>query len=172
MRTLLSPHICCNNDTSAVSLLSAPLRGICFLALIVLKFLLPNPSLCARCTVRPNKPKRHSWSRERFTAGPCKKTGGLCPPNPKLSEGFQLSILKARWGRGVVSGCKLPGAGIPCSCRRPRRSGHDVPVNLQQHTCDSLFYNFLSLYERKGVTPLKVRALRMGCISGYRQRSF
>ena len=37
-----------------------------------------------------------------------------------------------------------------------------VPVNLQQDKCYSLFCNFLSLYEWKNVTLLKVRALRMG----------
>ena len=37
----------------------------------------------------------------------------------------------------------------------------NVPVNLQQDKCYSLFYNFLSLYEWKSLTPLKARALRM-----------
>ena len=39
---------------------------------------------------------------------------------------------------------------------------HNVPVNLQQDKCYSLFCNFLSLYEWKSIIPLKVRALRMG----------
>ena len=43
------------------------------------------------------------------------------------------------------------------------RSGHDVPVNLQQDKCYSLLYNILSLYEWKSVTHFKVRALRRGC---------
>ena len=42
-----------------------------------------------------------------------------------------------------------------CSC--PSMSGHDGPVNLQQNRCYSLFCNFLSLYEWKGVLPLKVK---------------
>ena len=44
----------------------------------------------------------------------------------------------------------------------------EVPVNLQQDKCYSLFCNFLSLYEWKSVTPLKVRALRMGYLVYFR----
>ena len=43
-----------------------------------------------------------------------------------------------------------------------QRSGHNVPVNLQQDKCYSLFCNFFSLHEWKSVIPLKVRAWRMG----------
>ena len=42
------------------------------------------------------------------------------------------------------------------------RSGHNVPIKLQQDDCYSLFCNFLSLCEWKSAMPLKVRALRMG----------
>ena len=40
------------------------------------------------------------WSRERFTAGPGKENGGLCPTKSPLnsSEGFGKAFLKARWG--------------------------------------------------------------------------
>ena len=66
-------------------------------------------------------------------------------------------------GEGVLVGCcKLFGVRILCSCSYPYRSGHSVPVNLQQHKYSSLFCNFLSLYDEKSVIPLKVRALRMG----------
>ena len=78
-----------------------------------------------------------------------------------FSKGFCKGSLKARWGRGVVSCCKLLGVGILCSCSCPHRSGHDAPVNLQQDTCHFLFCNFFSLNEWKSVKPLKVRALRM-----------
>ena len=83
------------------------------------------------------------------------------PKTPNSSKGFSKALLKARWGKGVVHCCKLPGAGILCSCRCPSRSGHSVPINLQQDKCYSLFCNFLSLYEWKRVIPLKVKALRM-----------
>ena len=64
---------------------------------------------------------------------------------PNSLKGFSRAFLKARWGRGVVSCCKLLGVGILCSCSCPCRSGHDVPVNLQQDKCYSPFSNFLSL---------------------------
>ena len=80
------------------------------------------------------------------------------PQNPNSLKGFSKAFLKARRGRGLVGYCTLLGVGILCSCRCPRRSGHDVPVNLQQDK----FYNYLSLCEWKSVIPLKVRALRMG----------
>ena len=35
----------------------------------------------------------------------------------------------------------------PLSCSWPCRSVHHVPINLQQDKCDSLFCNFLSLYQ-------------------------
>ena len=47
----------------------------------------------------------------------------------------------------MVGGCNLLGVGILCSCNSPCGSGHDVPVNLQEDKCYSLFCNFLSLYE-------------------------
>ena len=77
-------------------------------------------------------------------------------------KGFSKAFLKARWGRGVVGCCKPLGVGILCSRSCPHRSGHNVPVNLQQDKCYSLFCNFLPLYEWKSVIPLKVRGLRMG----------
>ena len=77
---------------------------------------------------------------------------------PNSSKGFG----KAKWGKGVVSCCELLGVGILCSCSCPRRSGHDVPVNLQQDKYYSLFCNFLSLYE----WTLKGQGLenRLSCI--------
>ena len=77
-------------------------------------------------------------------------------------------------GEGMAHCCKLC-TGILCSCICSCGAVHNVPVNLQQDKCYSLFFKFLSLYERKNVILLKVRALRMGYhiyISGYRQHSF
>ena len=60
-------------------------------------------------------------------------------------------------------GCyKLLGARILCSCNCPGRSGHDVPINLQQTNVILCSADIVSLSEWKRVIPLKVRALRMG----------
>ena len=75
-------------------------------------------------------------------------------------------------GGDVVGCCKLLGVGILCSCSYSPRSGYNVPVNLQQDKCYSLFCSFLSLYEWKSAIPLKVRALRMGCPAYFRLYSF
>ena len=80
------------------------------------------------------------------------------PKTLKSSKGFSKTFLKARWGRGLFSFCKLLGVGILCSCSYPCMSGHNVPVNLQQDKHNCLFYNFY--LRMKGL--LKVRALRMG----------
>ena len=61
----------------------------------------------------------------------------------------------------MVGCCKLLGVRIRCSCSCPDRSGHDIPINLQQDKCYSLFCNYLFLYEWKSVIPLKVRGLEM-----------
>ena len=62
----------------------------------------------------------------------------------------------------MVCCCKLLSVGILCSHICPLRSGQDVPVNLQQDKCYSLFCNFLSLYEwtLKGQSP----ETRLSCI--------
>ena len=62
----------------------------------------------------------------------------------------------------MVGCCKLLGVRIICSYRYTGRSWLDVPINLQQDKCYSLFCNFLSLCEWISVIPLNVRALRMG----------
>lgn len=67
------------------------------------------------------------WRTERFIAGPCKEIGGLCPPNIMNSTNQKCkAFLKARWERGVLSCCKLPGVEILCSCSCTQRSGHNV----------------------------------------------
>ena len=53
--------------------------------------------------------------------------------------------------------CNLLCTRILCSCNCPCRSGHNVPINLQQNNCYFLFCNFLSLCEWKSVIPLKVK---------------
>ena len=87
------------------------------------------------------------WSREGFIAGPCREMGGSCPKVLHSLKGFSKALLKARWGRDVFSCCKLLGVGILCSYSCPHGSGQNVPVNLQQDKCYSLFCNFLSQYK-------------------------
>ena len=62
----------------------------------------------------------------------------------------------------MVGWWKRLGIGILCSCSCLRRSGHNVPVNLQRDKCYSLFCNFLSLCECKRVIPLKGQRLENG----------
>ena len=58
--------------------------------------------------------------------------------------------------------CKLLAVGILCSCSCQCKSVYSAFINLRKDRCFSVFCNFLSLYERKSVVPLNVRALRMG----------
>ena len=61
-------------------------------------------SLCAQCTVRSKNTKKPVWSRERFTAGPCKETSGSCLKNPKVPKSLQQStfIGKVKERHGLV----------------------------------------------------------------------
>ena len=85
---------------------------------------------------------------------------------PEQSSGF----LYATRGEGMASCCRLLDARILCSCLF--RSGHNVPIKLQQDKCDSLLCNIFSLNEWKSVITLKVRALRMGSIYFRLQTAF
>ena len=71
----------------------------------------------------------------------------------------------------AIGCCKLLGARILRSCICPCRSSHSVPINLQDK-CYSLLWNFLHLFEWENVISLRVRALAILYISGYRQHSF
>ena len=51
----------------------------------------------------------------------------------------------------MIIWCKLHGTGILCSCSCPHKSGHYIPLNLQQGKCYSLFCSFVYLYECKCV---------------------
>ena len=105
-----------------------------------------NASLCAGHSKGKQEEYVKVWSRERFIAGPCKEIGWLMPQRTSnSSKGVSKAILKARWGRGMVDGCKCLGVGILCSCSFPHRSRHHLPANLQWNKCCSLFCNFLSL---------------------------
>ena len=71
--------------------------------------------------------------------------GGLLSQRTILPE-LKFRLFYTKRGGGVVGCCKLLGVRILCSYICPHRSGHNVPVNLQQDKCYSLFCNFLSLY--------------------------
>ena len=113
-------------------------------------------------TVRPNDTKMlESGAKKGLLQGyagrPVTHASKSCTPWRASSK----ALLKARWGRDVVSCCKLLGVGILCSCSCPHGSGQNVPVNLQDK-CYSLFCNFLSQYK----WTLKGQSLknRLSCI--------
>ena len=83
--------------------------------------------------------------------------GWLMPPKPNSLKGFSKALLKARWGRALVTCCKLLGVRILCSC--PHRSGHMFLLTSNKTNvilCSATFYLCMN-----GL--LKVRALRIGC---------
>ena len=83
------------------------------------------------------------WRREVFVAGPYKETGGSCSKTPKTPKAFQQNIIKDQVKKGCVVGfCKLLGVGILWSYSYLCGSCHNVPINLQQDKCYSLFCNF------------------------------
>ena len=89
----------------------------------------------------------------------------LAPQNAELSEGFKQSTFKRQSEGGVwlfVANFLVSESFVLTAVPEGRRSGHYVPVSLQQDKCSSRFCNFSSLYEWENVIPLKVRALRMG----------
>ena len=68
---------------------------------------------------------------------------------------------------GSMAGCyKLLGAGLLCSQGCPGRSGHNVPINLQQDKCYFLSCNFLSLCEQKSVIPIMIQSGRKSLENG------
>ena len=79
-----------------------------------------------------------------------------------LSE-LEFRLLSYKKGRGRDCLLQTSCVWILCSCFCPRMSSNDVPANVLEDKCYSLFCNFQSLYEQERVIPLKVRPLRMGC---------
>ena len=91
-----------------------------------------------------------------LSQGHAKRWVACASKAPNSCKGFSKAFLKAKRGEeDMISCCKLLGVGILCSFSCPHRSGHHVPINLQQNECYSLFCNFLSLYEwtLKGQSP-------------------
>lgn len=104
--------------------------------------LLLNASLCAWCTMLNCTKASEFGAEKRYIARPCKEMGGLCLKKLEIchksqncSKAFSKALLQARWGRGVVSCCKLFWCWILCSCSCPHRlecgQVYDVPLNLQ-----------------------------------------
>ena len=117
---------------------------------------------CAQCTVRPNSTEmlkfvagkillkghtRRSVAYTWHSPGPPPQSAPHPGKVPSSWKGFSKALLKVRWQRGMVSFSRLPGVGFLCSFICPCRSGHDIPINLQQDKCCSMFCKFLSLYE-------------------------
>ena len=103
-----------------------------------------NWGSCALRTVRPNNTDMSGvWAEKGLLQGHTRRQEAHARQTLNSLKDFRKAFLKARWQRGAVGCRKLLDAAI----FHPRRLGQDVPVNLQQNKCHSLFYNFLSLYE-------------------------
>lgn len=114
------------------------------------------------------KPKCGVWRRESLFQGQERREGPVPSKIPSLKD-FSKAFSKAKLKRGVVGCCKLLGIGILCSYSCSYRLGHNVPVNLRQDRCYSLFCSHLCEWE--SVVPLKVREQALLYISGCRQHS-
>ena len=79
----------------------------------------------------------------------------LAPKPANSLKGFSKVFLKARRRRGQVGCCTLLGVGILCA----PSSSHDVPINLQQNKCYSLFCNFLISIRMEKCYTLKGQSL-------------
>ena len=100
------------------------------------KKVLPNASLCAWCTVRPDNIEMLEFGAEKcLLQGHERRMGALGPQTPNSLKDFSKAFLKARKGRGMVGWGKLLGVGILCSWSCPYQSSLNVPVNLCWGKC-------------------------------------
>ena len=107
--------------------------------------------------MRPNNTETlESGAEKGLLRGHTRRQVSQSPKALSSPKVFSKALLQARWRRGLVACSKLLGFGILCSRSCPHRSGHDVPVNLQQDKCYSLCCNFLSVYKWKSIIPFKV----------------
>ena len=113
----------------------SPYSGSCLSAAVML----PNACLCARCTVRPSNTKTSEFGAEKaLLQGHARRRVAHALKSPELPESFQQSPFLGKVREGVVSCCKL--LGVTSFVLEVRsRSGQDVPVNLHQNKCYSLF---------------------------------
>ena len=100
--------------------------------------------MCSTCSEAKQYWDSGVWSRERFIPEPCEEMGGLCLSTLNSLKHFIKDFLKSPRGRDLIVCWRLLGVRILCSSCCPCRSVHDVPVNLQQDKCYSLFCNFIS----------------------------
>ena len=98
---------------------------------------------------------------------PTKKMVDQCPIEPSYSS-QNLDFFYINKGGCIFGCCKLLGAEILCSCRRPHRSGHSVPRNFQQDKWYSLFCHLSSLCKQKCYT-FKNQNLKNGLSHIFRQ---
>ena len=98
----------------------------------------------------------------QYTVRPNQNVEGPVPSKIPSLKDFSKAFSKAKLRRGVVGCCKLLGIGILCSCSCPCRSGHDVPINLNNSNVILYSATFYLYVNGKVLYPLKVRALRKG----------
>ena len=90
--------------SASYSLWSNPLRA-------TKRLFLANMCPCARCTVRPNKPKVWVWSQEMYIAGPKRRMGGSCsnfPPTPNCLWFLGRNFYRQNLGWGLQGMWLLP----------------------------------------------------------------
>lgn len=117
------------------------------------------PGLSSFCSLhdRPINQKVLGQRKATLLGKPANQEDGSLMSQRAISHQSELCLLLYKKGEGVVNCHKFLGTKILCFCSCPPRSGHDIPVNLQQNRCYSLFCNFLS----RNVIILKVTALRI-----------
>ena len=115
--------------------------------------LIPSPSSCCLLHNRPINWEMTCWGRNRnliCKASRPRRWWTRVPKNHlpwvRIQASFILKeeagISYSKRGGSVVGCCKLLDAGILCSYSCPHSLGLNVPVNIKQDKCYSLFWNF------------------------------
>ena len=104
-----------------------------------------------------------AWNSDFIQSQQTAKMVDWCPKESFTLVRIQSLILKGAQGwRVVVAGFYKPlDAGILCSCSCPCRSGHNVPVNLQDKPLFSVLQLFISIGMEKCYT-FKDQSLKKG----------
>ena len=101
------------------------------------------------------------WRRESFIAGP-PKNSWLMPQQTPNSWRVSAKHLTGKVREGFGELLQTSWYGNSLSLQLSIRSGHDVPVNLQQDKYYSLLCNFFISIWIENIISLRVRVLRMG----------